>query len=67
MAGYDGWKETFKAHILAQLQVSSFIRLGDIEGQSENRHWDRIEIMPKTTLIPPHVVRVYALLYKGYH
>ena len=46
----------------------TFIRLEDIEGQSENRHWDRIEIMPNT---PPNTSTRYtlrcALLYKRYH
>ena len=31
-----------------QLQASSFIRWGDIEGQSKKRHRNRIEIMPNT-------------------
>ena len=30
----------------AQLQFPSLICLEDIEGQSKNRHWNRIEIMP---------------------
>ena len=51
-----------------QLQASSFIRWGDIEGQSKKRHRNRIEIMPN--VLPQylqHIVRVYALLYEGYH
>ncbi len=51
----------------AQLQGPSLIRLEDIEGQSKKRHWNRIEIMPYAPPIPPHVVRVYDLLYEGYH
>ena len=33
----------------AQQQVTSFIRLGDIDGQSKIIHWNEIEMMPNTT------------------
>ncbi len=71
-------KRILRRTFLAQLQVSIFFRLGDIEGQSKNNKVKieskkstkkdkvKIEIRPNTPPIPPHVVRVYAPLYKGY-
>ena len=48
----------------AQLQVSSFIRWGIIEGQSKNNGIE-LKLCQLHPPIPPHVVLVYALLYAG--